>query len=245
MAEVKKTTPNKKKQNPHEGHRKRVWQELARMGIDEDTHPHKVLELVLFFTIPRKDTNVLAHNLLSYFNNSFVDVMEASVEQLMEVPGISEYSAVHIKSILDVARYYQNRKAKAEKPIFSRKSGSAYLVSMLTDARVEKAYMLCLDNANRFLACTKLSEGDELSVALSTRKIIEKVTKIGATQVILAHNHPRGAAVPSKQDIQFTSKLASALSGIGVVFSDHIIVAEHDYVSMRDSSEYALLFKIL
>jgi len=242
LAEVKKTTP-KKKANPHEGHRKRVWQDISKMGIDEATHPHKVLELILFFTIPRKDTNELAHELLAHFNNSFVEVMEASVEQLAEVPGIGEYSAVHIKSILDVARYYQSEKAKEDKLVFDRHSASRFLVERLNDARVETAYLLCLDNINRFIACPKISEGDELAVALLPRKLIEKVTKLGATRVLLAHNHPRGVALPSKADLRVTAQISSALAGLGVTFMDHIIVSENDYVSLRDTKEYEFVFR--
>lgn len=127
--------------------------------------------------------------------------------------------------------------------MFNRASGSAFLVHMLNDARVETAYILCLDNVNRFIACQKLAEGDELAVVLSPRKLVERVTRLGATRVLLAHNHPRGVAIPSKADIQITSKISSTLSGIGVAFMDHIIVADNDFVSMRDSADYQLLFE--
>lgn len=244
MAEVKKTAPKDKKPNPHEGHRKRAWQELSRIGFDEDTPPHKVLELILFFTIPRKDTNILAHDVLKHFDNSFANVLEASVEQLMEVPGIGEYTAVHIKSILEIARFYQSQKARQEKQIFDRYSASEFLFNKLSDAQIETAYLLCLDNVYRYLACPKISEGDESTVPISPRKLIEKITKIGATNVILAHNHPRGVALPSDADLKLTTNISVALSSINVVFMDHIIVAEHDYVSLYDSAKYSYLFKL-
>ena len=243
MAEVKEASENKKKKNPHEGHRKRVWQEISRLGFDEEAYDHKVLELILFFTIPRKDTNQLAHELLEHFNDSFTEVMEASVEQLMEVPGIGEYTAVHIKTMLDIARFYQLRKAREKKYIFTTAGASKVMVRMLTDARVETAYLLCLDNANRYIACPKLAEGDEVAVGVSTRKIVETVTKTGATRVLLAHNHPRGVAIPSISDIAITSQLVQALSGMNAVLIDHIIVAENDYVSLRLSKEYEYIFQ--
>lgn len=240
------------KSTMHAGHRQRVWREFTQNGIDENTPPHKVLELILFFTIPRKDTNELAHIVLERFGGSFANVMEASVEQLMEasvtdnkdIPKISEYTASHIKLMLEIVKYYYSAKAKHEKQLFNRVTASDYLVKKLMHERVEMAYLLCLDSANRFLACPKLSEGDELAVDLSPRKLIETVNKIGATRVILAHNHPRGLAFPSKADIKVTSQIAAALSGINVVFLDHIIVSDNDYVSLYDSKEYGFLFKI-
>lgn len=236
----------------HSGHRQRVWREFAQNGIDENAPPHKVLELILFFTIPRKDTNELAHIVLERFGGSFANVMEASVEQLMEasvtdnkeIPRITEYTASHIKLMLEIVKYYYASKAKQEKPLFNRATASEYMVKKLMHERVEKAYLLCLDCANRFLDCQKLAEGDEISVALSPRKIIEIINKIGATRVLLAHNHPRGLAFPSKADIQVTSQISSALSGINVVFLDHIIVSDNDYVSLYDSKEYGFLFKM-
>jgi len=236
----------------HDGHRQRVWQEFTKNGIDENTSPHKVLELILFFTIPRKDTNKLAHIVLKRFGGSFANVMEASVEQLMEasitddkeIPRISEYTASHIKLMLEIVKYYYSSKSKQEKQLFNRITASQYLTKKLMAERVEKAYLLCLDSANRYLACPLLSEGDEVAVDLSPRKLIETVTKIGATKVLLAHNHPRGVALPSKADIRVTSQIAPALSGINVVFMDHIIVADNDYVSLYDSEQYGFIFKM-
>lgn len=245
MAEKKK--PSK---NPHEGHRQRVWQDFTRLGIDDDTPPHKVLELILYFTIPRKDTNELAHVVLDRFQNSLSNVMDASVEQLMaasitdnkDIPRISEYTASHIKLILEIAKYYQTAKAKQDRKVFNKETGSKFLAEKLANASVETAYLLCLDNVNRFLDCPKIAEGDENTVALSYRNIVKLVTQIGATKVLLAHNHPRGLAFPSSADIRVTGEILQALSGISVELIDHIVVADNDYVSMRDSSEYVFLF---
>lgn len=234
----------------HKGHRQRVWRELTNMGIDENTPAHKVLELILFFTIPRKDTNELAHVVLNYFDNSFARVMEASVEELMEasitdnkdIPKISEYTASHIKLILEIAKYYHSSKAAEEKTLMNRVDASRFLQKKLVDTSVETVYLLCLDNASRFLACPKLAEGDEFAVAISPRQLVKKVTQIGATKIILAHNHPRGVALPSAADINITKQVAVALSGIGARLVDHIIVADNDYVSLCDSGDYGFIF---
>lgn len=236
--------------NIHKGHRKRVWQELTRTGIDENTPAHKVLELILFFTIPRKDTNNLAHIMLDHFGNSFSRLMEASVEELMEagktdgkdIPKISEYTASHIKLILDFAKYYESAKALDKKLLLSKGEASDFLYRKLMDTRVEEAYVLCMDNVNGFLACPKIGEGSELAVVLSSKKLFERINKVGATKVLLAHNHPKGVALPSPADLQITNQLNLALRAMGVKLLDHIIVAGNDYVSLHDSAEYNYLF---
>lgn len=236
----------------HKGHRQRVWRELTKMGIDENTPAHKVLELILFFTIPRKDTNELAHIVLNYFDNSFAKVMEASVEELMassvtdnkDIPKISEYTASHIKLILEIAKYYYTVKSAEEKTLMNKVEASQFLLKKLVDVNIETVYLLCLDNASRFLACPKIAEGDEFAVAISPRQLVKKVTQIGATKVVIAHNHPRGAALPSAEDINVTKQVAVALSGIGARLVDHIIVADNDFVSLCDSAEYGFIFRI-
>lgn len=238
--------------NIHKGHRQRVLKEFVEFGIGEDIRPHKVLEMILFFTIPRKDTNELAYIVWEYFGRSFTRVMEASIEELIAssenvpagTPKITEYSARHIKSIMEIAKYYYKEKAREEKWALNRREAALFLFKNLVDKNVETVYMLCLDSTNRFLACPKLSEGDEFAVSVSPRQLVKKVTQIGATKVLIAHNHPRGTALPSEADIYTTRQLAIALSGIGAKLLDHVIVADKDFVSIRDSSEYEYLFKL-
>ena len=236
----------------HSGHRERLRDEFIQMGIGNDVPPHKVLELILFFTIPRKDTNELAHIVLNYFNNSFPKVMEASIEELVAssknappgVPKITRYTAEHIKLILDIAQYYYGQKAKEEKWLLTKAEASTFLLKNLVNKTVETAYMLCLDNANRFLTCQKIPEGDEFAVSISARQLVKKATQIGATKVLLAHNHPRGVALPSPADIAVTKQIYFALSGIDVKLLDHIIIADNEYVSLSDSAEYSYIFEL-
>lgn len=251
MAEDKKNIEDFLK-DQHKGHRQRVLKEFTDFGIPEDIRPHKVLEMILFFTIPRKNTDELALIVWNYFDKSFVKIMEASIEELVAstenapkgMPKITEYSARHIKSILEVAKYYYISKAKEEKKPFTRKMASDFLLKLLEDKSVEATYLFCMDNLGRFLACPKIAEGDEFSVAISPRDLVKKITQIRATNVILAHNHPRGSALPSKEDIDVTKYISVALSGIKVRLVDHIIVADNDYISLLDSAEYSYIFNL-
>lgn len=251
MADGKKTLENLLK-DQHKGHRKRVLKEFIDFGIPEDVRPHKVLEMILFFTIPRKNTDELALIVWNYFNKSFVRVMEATIEELIAssenvppgTPKITEYSARHIKSILEVAKFYYSQKAKEEKWFLTKKDAATFLFKQLVDKNTETTYLLCMDNSSRFLACPKISEGDEFSVSVSPRQLVKKITQIGATNVVLAHNHPRGTALPSDSDIQATKRISFALLGVGAKLVDHIIVADKDFVSLYDSAEYRYIFEL-
>lgn len=225
----------------HNGHRQRVWKELTKTNINENIPPHKVLELILFFTIPRKDTNELAHLLIDTFG-TFGGVMDATIEQLKTVPGITEYTASHIKLILEFAKYYESSKMNDNPIIFNQKTCEDFLLKKFMGARVETTYLLCLDNLNRFISCQKLSEGDEISVGISVRQIVEICTREGATKTVLAHNHPRGSALPSQEDITLTYRIRTALSCIDIDLIDHIIYTCDDHISMRCSEKYKHLF---
>lgn len=249
---VGKNIKEKADKDLHKGHRKRVLKSFMEHGIDEKTDPHKILEMILFFTIPRKDTNELAHLVLNYFDNSFTRVMEASVEELIassktdrkDIPKISEYTATHIKLLLEIAKFYYTEKVREERRFLSRYDAAEILYKKLAGVEVETVYLLCLDKANRFMACQKICEGDEFSVIISARQLIKKITQIGATKVLIAHNHPKGVAFPSSDDLDTTKRIIVALNSIGAKLIDHVIVAENDYVSLKSSEEYKYIFEL-
>ena len=96
-------------------------------------------------------------------------------------------------------------------------------------------YQLCLDRKGKLLACKKLGEGGVASADLDIRRLVENAILTGASAVILAHNHPSGVALPSQEDYAATDRAKEALAVVGVVLTDHIVVADGDYVSMADS----------
>ncbi len=227
-------------QDSHKGHRDRVKKQFLAEGFSENTPPHKLLEMLLFYCIPQKDTNELAHTLLAEFG-SFKGVLDAPVRELVKFPGITENSVCLLKLIMPAARLYCN--SEMEKENFANLSAAAeYLASKFVGRTIEAVFLLCLDNRGRMLACTKLSEGDEISVGVTARMVVEEVLKNKATAVMLAHNHPKGFALPSPADIRRTTEISTALFHIGVNFLDHIIVADNDYVSLAQSKEYKFLF---
>ena len=192
----------------HSGHRARLRQTYLRGGIDSLSDVNR-LELLLFYAVPRRDTNQLAHALLQEFG-SFSAVMGADVARLTKVDGISENAAVLIQLVGQLS-------ACAERE------------------RAETVYILCLDGKCKLLACRKLGEGSINAADISTRKIVETALHHNAVSVVLAHNHPNGICRPSAEDESTTLRIWHALDAVDIQLVDHIIVSGSDYCSMADA----------
>lgn len=220
-------------QNIHKDHRKRLKQRFLEEGLDNFTDI-QVLELLLFYAIPQKDTNPIAHGLLEYFG-SLSRVLEADVEELKKVPGISDHSATLLTLVTELARYYQVDCSQRVETLTTLDACGAYLVPRFFGRSKETVFLLCLDAKCKVLCCKEVGEGSVNSASISIRRIVETALSANATTVILAHNHPSGVAVPSAEDVQTTRRVAAALSAVEVHMADHIVVAEGDYVSMVQS----------
>jgi len=217
----------------HKGHRERLKQRFLEEGLDNFTDI-QVLELLLFYAIPQKDTNPIAHALLDRFG-SLSQVLEASVKELKKVPGISDHSATLLSLVTQLARYYQVDCAQRVECLTSLDACGAYLVPYFFGRSVETVFLLCLDAKCKVLCCKEVGEGSVNSANISVRKIVETALSANATTVILAHNHPSGVALPSPEDVQTTERIAAALKAVEVHLADHIVVADGDYVSMVQS----------
>ena len=228
--------------NPHEGHRDRLRDEFLNLGENQSMHDHKLLEMLLFYAIPRKDTNTIAHELLNTFG-SFSAVFDADVEALAEIKGMTKNAAVLIKTIVPIIRKYVDSKGDAPNCIKSFEDLGNFFMAKYLGTKSETVSMLCLNGKGEILSFEIISDGDLDSAGLSIRTILEKVIKTSATAVVLAHNHPSGIALPSAQDIAVTKMVADALHTISVHLVDHIIIVDNDYVSMAQSSKYEHIFK--
>lgn len=217
----------------HDGHRDRLRETFLKNGLD-NFHPHNVLELLLFYSVPRKDTNSLAHTLISEFG-SIDRVFDADVEQLLRVKGITYNSAVLIKLIPQISRYYMTRKAEHGECLNKVDRVGRYFVSKFVGEIHEVLYVMFLDNKMQIVTCKKLAEGTVDSVEMRIDRIIKLAANIEAGNVIIAHNHPDGSPNPSPEDIMLTVKLRDALKLIKKDLIDHIIVGDNDYISLDES----------
>lgn len=215
----------------HDGHRDRKKAQYRRCG-SEPFADHELLELLLFFAIPRVDTNPAAHALLDRFG-SLQAVFTASVDELAKVPHIGPNAALLISLIPTLYRRAMVSAANSEFVLDTRARMGEYFRELLSAEPKEVMYQLCLDAKGRRRNIYRVGEGDVASVSLNTRQIVENAINSKAAMVALAHNHPSGVAFPSHADIVATTMIQTALDSIGIRFADHIIVADGDFISMR------------
>ncbi|MBP1581926.1 MAG: RadC family protein [Oscillospiraceae bacterium] len=216
-----------------EGHRDRLKRRFLNEGL-RNFEDYQALELLLFYAIPRKDTSPLARDLIKHFG-SFSAVLNASVDELKKVPGMGDAAATFLHLIPAVTNYYQTDQYRYRKQITSTREAGEYLRSQFVGRSNEATYLLCLDNARRILYSNFIQEGDVDHTLLSVRTVIEIVLRIGATSVIIAHNHPKDFARPSQSDISATHHLQVTLNALGIELIDHLLLSEDDYVSLRES----------
>lgn len=217
----------------HDGHRQRMKDRFLNSGL-HNFQPHEVLELLLFYAIPRRDTNPIGHRLVERFG-SISNVFAAPFSELIQVEGVSENSATLLKLIPELFRYYQSDLCAAPELINSTELAVKYLSAKFVGYETEEVLLLCLDSKRSLIACEHVFSGSVNSAQISVRRLVELCLRHNATGAILSHNHPGGLALPSHEDLVTTNKIERALDMIGVELLDHIIYADGDCVSLADS----------
>ena len=218
------------KQNPHTGHRLRLRGTFLNHGLDVLPDVN-VLELLLFYVYPRQDTNPIAHRLLNTFG-SLDAVLSASVADLTGIGGLSENAAALIRLVPDLARRQQLAQMPLGTILDSPQKYGEFLIPYFARERDECIYLLALDSKCKVIDCHKLSTGSVNCVGLSIRDTVAYALRVKATSIIVSHNHTSGVAVPSQEDIDTTRALSQALALVGVLLTDHIVVAGNDFTSM-------------
>ena len=217
----------------HDGHRQRNKEQFRMHGLDAFAD-HEVLELLLYYAIPRRDTNPVAHRLMERFG-SLDGVFSATVEELEEVEGMGKNAATLLALWMPLYRRVRTKPTAKEVILNSTEQAGRYFMDLFFGMRREELYEACLDAKGKLLACCRIAEGSVDAVNINTRRLVENALKCGASAVILAHNHPSGIALPSPDDNTTTLALWDALRAVGIPLIDHIIVADEDYVSLRDN----------
>ncbi|MBR5618867.1 MAG: RadC family protein [Clostridia bacterium] len=230
----------KPRAHPHGNHRERVRSLFLKSGLDGFSE-HGVLELLLFYTIPQGDTNMTAHNLIDAFG-SLQGVLDAPVEELKKVKGVGEYTAVFLSVLPQLARRYCAGKASDRISLFDREALARYVCSLFIGMKTEHVFLLSFDGSGQLNNTARLSEGGITQIDLDNRKIMEAALRGDAVNVVLAHNHPGGVAVPSAADASATQGVANLLTSVGIRLRDHMIVSGTDCFSMAGSPRYMQLF---
>lgn len=226
--------------NFHLGHRQRVKERFLQDGL-EHFAPHEVLELLLFYAVPQRDTNVLAHRLLDRFS-TLTGVLTATREELCAVEGIGEHAATLLHLILPLASQAMTEIQRVDKDTaFTVDRAGEYLIKRYLGESREVVYLLLFDNSKHLLDCVRVYEGSVNSVSITPRMLIEIALSRHAASVILAHNHPNGLPIPSTDDINTTHLLENAFNAVGILFAEHVVVAGASYTPiltrMRQKNE--------
>ncbi len=215
----------------HQGHRARQRKKLLENG-PRAFADHELLEMLLYYAIPRRDTNELAHRLLERFG-SLQGVFSAPVEELSTVEGVGENAAVLLSLVPQI--WQRSLQGASERILNSVDKCGEYFADLLSGSRREMLWQVCLDGKGKVLSSRCLAEGDVSMAAVSVRQVVEYALRAGAVAVVLAHNHPSGVALPSQEDCATTRLIRDALRTMNIQLVDHIIVADRDYVSMAAS----------
>ena len=217
----------------HDGHRERLRTTFLENGLDCFNELNS-LELLLFYAIPRRDTNEIAHALLDRFG-SLQGVFDASFYELREVEGVGEQAASLIKLVPQLVRKSKITQSSHVTQITNSTIAGNFFLPRFMDQLEEVLLLLCLDSQKRIIACVEINRGVVNSVETNIRKVAETALKYRASSVIIAHNHPNGFALPSHEDDITTRMIAETLQCLDIPLVDHIIVSGEDYVSYSDS----------
>lgn len=232
---------SQKDENPHKGHRKRVVKRYLEGGLDSFPD-HNILEMLLFFGIPQKDTNEIAHDLIEKFG-SFSGVFEADYADLKNVKGMTENAACLLTMFLPVIKRYQDDKLSEVKVLETTEDIVKYISPKFIDSVNERIFVICFDSKNELICTRQLCEGDLSEAQFELKKLASIVLETKASKVILVHNHPNLIALPSVEDVEATKTAFNFLSSLKVILADHIIVAKNgESCSMLNHPKYAHIF---
>lgn len=216
-----------------EGHRERVKRRFLSEDLD-GFEAHNALEFLLFYALPRIDTNGIAHSLIDRFG-SFSEVLEAPLDELASVDGVGENAAMFLKLLHSTVRYYENDVSRRSRDSFDSKDAiGKFLVEKFAGEKNEKVILLLLDNKGGLIESRVLHEGSVNSSAVNVRRITEIALMSRASSIVIAHNHPRGIAFPSADDISVTESIRRALMLVDIKLLDHYIVAENNFIRLSD-----------
>jgi DNA repair protein RadC len=215
------------------GHRKRLKQKYEQNGIN-GWLDYEILEFILFYAIPRKDTKLIAKRLLSKFK-TIRGILDADRKEIESVKGISKNSTLFLKLLKDIFVFYMEQNIHERDLLSSPKLVYDYLKARLKGLADEEFKMMFLDSRNQLISMESLKNGTVNRVIVFPRKIVERALYNHAVGVIIAHNHPSGSIEPSVEDQSITETIKEALNTVDIKLLDHIIIGGNEYFSFKEN----------
>ncbi len=231
----------KKEKNPHEGHRSRMKERFLKEGLAHFSG-HEVLEMLLYYAIPYRDTNDLGHKIEDSFG-SLTKVLEADYHDLVKVDGVTPHIATLITLCGQLARRYQREQYAFVAPLYHTADFGKHLLPWFSGQKDESVVLMSMDNRYKVLNTTRVFTGSVNSTQFSMRGAVQQLLRDNATMVVMAHNHPNGHALPSNADIETTRRFAKILQELGIKLIDHLIVSDDDFISLAQTRETAEIFR--
>lgn len=230
MAKSKDKVKNNETENIHVNHRQRLQQQIFLSNLNS-MNEIQMLEYILTLSIPRIDTNPLAHKLLDEFG-SLYNVLDSDYTTLMKVNGVGKKTAMMLNSLRKLIYYYRESKREKTNTVLDTPTKIMdFFRDFLEGKPNEELYIACLNGKHELLKVENIGSGDSNSLSVPIRKVTELSLKYNASMVIIGHNHPQGDPSPSYEDLNTTSRIAEALAVFNIPIIDHIIVGKNDCYS--------------
>ena len=223
----------KNEKNIHDGHRQRLLDTIARVGID-NVSDIQAVEFVLTYIFPRGDTNPLAHRLLERFS-SLAYILDADINDLMSVPGINERAAKKLTMLPEILTLYANSKFSKKERLRSLSEIFDFIEDNLRLKKTEEILIVALDPSFYLMESRILGKGNFRNVAISQNELLKFLISFSPAHVFIVHNHPGGSAVPSKNDVDATVNIKNLITSMGIDFVDHFVVGIDGIFSIKEN----------
>lgn len=223
------------KENIHAGHRIRMREHAENIGIDK-MNEHQILEMLLSFIIPYKDTNPTAHALIKEFG-SLANVLDSEPSALIKVKGVGEKSASFLSSIPNIFIAYKKSRTETGEPLNNARKIVEFFCKNIEMGKIESFYYLCLDASGCVVKFDCMGDSGVDNIILNIKDFAFNILKHKASGVAICHTHPRGLPIPSMADNDFTERLSTAIKALGIQFIDHIIIGQNGYYSYYNHSD--------
>lgn len=223
---------NKTKEKPlHSGHRSRLREKVRKAGL-ETLSEHEVIELLLSYSIPRKDTNPLAHNLINNFG-SLAKVIDADYYDLLKVEGVGEETALYFNVMSSLIKLHKISKSKEENIIIKNTlDGVNYFRNSFNIEGKEFVHIICLSKMCKIVSSFNFYGENDAEIKFDFKTFIDKINTENVYAIMMFHTHPKGSSKPSYEDLETTQRCVYIASLLGIKFLDHLIFTENEYSSM-------------
>ena len=225
------------KEHFHHGHRKRKKEQFLKSGI-EHLPEHEPLEFLLYYAIPRGDTNFIAHSLIKHFG-SLTGVLNASYDELQKVDGVGANAASLICFTKMFSQLYLQKQAESDlEKMFNSEQLKEFCTTLFTGINEEEFHCLYLTDDLRLISHEKVCSGQLGKVEIPVRKITRSILAHNCSRLVITHNHPAGSCIPSRTDIDSTDSIRALYVKMEVELVDHVVVGRDGAVSMKESGYF-------